>query len=106
MYSKVGTWPNGGEIDIYENWNLANHNQPTFHTGDVPDVGRCNILDSGITGEMVRPDCSHNPDNTGCNVADKKGPWADANGGICTYSPFLIPDSTSLTKLHRCRRVD
>ncbi|KAJ3495791.1 hypothetical protein NLG97_g3139 [Lecanicillium saksenae] len=82
MYSPVGTWPKGGEIDIYENWNLATENHPAFHTGDTNDVGRCIISSAGITGQLVRPDCALDETKSGCSVADTRGPWAAEKGGV------------------------
>ncbi len=70
---------------MYENWNLASQNHPTFHTGDVGPVGRCVINTAGSTGSLLRPDCAHDRDNIGCNVVDTKGPWASPDGGICAY---------------------
>ncbi|KAM3498790.1 hypothetical protein MY10362_007906 [Beauveria mimosiformis] len=81
-YSKVGSWPNGGEIDIYENWNLATHNRPTVHTGELDAVGRCKIDSAGVTGSLQRADCSHEQYNLGCNVMDTKGPWGSPAGGV------------------------
>ncbi|KAM3443892.1 hypothetical protein MY4824_000340 [Beauveria thailandica] len=81
-YSKVGSWPNGGEIDIYENWNLATYNRPTVHTGDLDAVGRCKIDSAGVTGSLLRSDCSHEQFNLGCNVMDTRGPWGSSAGGV------------------------
>lgn len=88
-YSPASGWPNGGEVDIYENWSLATQNHPTFHTGRAEDVGRCTIDSAGSTGSMLRPFCFNDPYNLGCNVVDTKGPWSTSDGGICTY--FCIP---------------
>ncbi|KGQ04056.1 putative endo-1,3(4)-beta-glucanase [Beauveria bassiana D1-5] len=81
-YSKVGKWPVGGEIDIYENWNLATYNRPTVHTGDMDVVGRCKMESAGVTGSLLRSDCSHEQYNLGCNVMDTKGPWGSSAGGV------------------------
>ncbi|KAM3531354.1 hypothetical protein MY4038_004517 [Beauveria bassiana] len=81
-YSKVGKWPVGGEIDIYENWNLATYNRPTVHTGDMDVVGRCKMESAGVTGSLLRSDCSHEQYNLGCNAMDTKGPWGSSAGGV------------------------
>ncbi len=77
-------WPNGGEIDIYENFNNAQFNAPTFHTGYTDKVGTCNLdplLSSGTFDR--RSSCDWENTNSGCGVTDKKGPYGTANGGIC-----------------------
>lgn len=63
-------------------------NHPTFHTGDVSEVGRCSVNTAGMTGTAMRSDCSHDPTNSGCNVIDTKGPWATPDGGVCKYSSY------------------
>lgn len=76
------TWPLGGEVDIYENWNLATQNHPTFHTGAESDVGKCSITNAGGTGTLLSSNCALNQ-GYGCTVVDTKGPYGTSDGGVC-----------------------
>lgn len=64
-------WPNGGEIDVFENVNMATNNRYTLHTTDGcthPD----NTSSSGIeTGTVITTDCFNATNgNEGCVVQD------------------------------------
>jgi hypothetical protein len=76
-------WPNGGEIDIYENFNNAEFNAPTFHTGKTQQVGVCNLDTTLSTGNIRRSSCDWEDTNSGCGVTDKRGPYATKGGGVC-----------------------
>ncbi|EHK26304.1 glycoside hydrolase family 16 protein, partial [Trichoderma virens Gv29-8] len=85
------SWPNGGEIDVYEGWNNIVQNQPAFHVGDSKTFGQCLLQGAGQTAPVATGNCDNtfqNPPNQylnqGCTANDAKGPWASASGG--TYA--------------------
>ncbi|KAL3439098.1 concanavalin A-like lectin/glucanase domain-containing protein [Aspergillus tetrazonus] len=60
-------WPNGGEIDVIENVNVATNNHMTLHTSDG-----CTIDSSGFTGTLLTSNCFVNApgqaNNAGCGI--------------------------------------
>lgn len=86
-------WPTVGEIDIYENWDLASKNLMTLHTDASSVVGDCTLVKSDMTGTIATDNC----DNTyskppqqyagqGCGVDENDGQWGSAKGGVCKCS--------------------
>ena len=85
FWTKAAVWPNGGEIDIVEQVNLATANQMTLHTaeGCTQDPG------AKQTGKTVSSDCSGTAGNPtgGCGVMEQQkasfgAPFASNGGGV------------------------
>ncbi|KAK0635610.1 concanavalin A-like lectin/glucanase domain-containing protein, partial [Bombardia bombarda] len=79
-------WPIDGELDIYEEWNLASRNRITAHTGTSSQVGSCKI-DTSTYPSTITPNCDNNTPghiNEGCSVPETNGLWGAATGG--TYA--------------------
>ncbi|KAF1731227.1 putative endo-1,3(4)-beta-glucanase [Beauveria bassiana] len=82
-------WPNNGEIDMYEGWNLNTVNKPALHVGTEDRVGRC-LLDSSAQAEIVSANCDNKFEDRvrawegqGCQVEEvNDGIWASEDGGI------------------------
>ena len=79
-------WPVDGEIDIYEQWNMASHNLVTLHTGSPEQVGECILKQEEFAGKLDTYDCwndapSHWP-NQGCGVTETNGQWGKPTGGV------------------------
>ena len=85
-------WPTNGELDIYEQWNLADGNAVTAHT----DGGECKIQTPDFSGTAETRNCAYNaPEqyhNQGCSVKEPSGgQWGKANGGTCKWcSPACL----------------
>ncbi|PNP53077.1 hypothetical protein THARTR1_06287 [Trichoderma harzianum] len=85
------SWPNDGEIDVYEGWNNIVQNQPAFHVGDTKTFGQCILENASQTASVATSNCDNTfqspPSqylNQGCTANDNKGPWASSSGG--TYA--------------------
>ncbi|KAL6873334.1 concanavalin A-like lectin/glucanase domain-containing protein [Trichoderma longibrachiatum] len=85
------SWPNDGEIDVYEGWNNIVNNQPAFHVGDTKTFGQCILESAGQTAPVATGNCDNSFQspptqflNQGCTATDGNGPWASSNGG--TYA--------------------
>ncbi|KAM0665970.1 hypothetical protein ACQRIU_005314 [Beauveria bassiana] len=82
-------WPNNGEIDMYEGWNLNTVNKPALHVGTKARVGEC-LLDSSAQAEIVSANCDNKFQDgvrawagQGCQVEEvNDGIWASEDGGI------------------------
>lgn len=63
----TGTWPETGEIDIFEGANDQSQDWSTLHTGDTCSIPSNN---RGFTGSVATTDCNYNDgDNgTGCKI--------------------------------------
>ncbi|KPM36305.1 hypothetical protein AK830_g10274 [Neonectria ditissima] len=82
-------WPNAGEIDLIEGWNLASNNKPAFHTGDSDELGTCKIDGEGQTAVVDTDNCDNTYQNTpdqylneGCTVDDYDAPYGNSEGGV------------------------
>lgn len=65
-----GTWPEGGEIDIFEGVNLNTANAMTLHT----EEGCTHDTSQPETGTAGQTDCYYETNgNTGCGVTDNSG---------------------------------
>lgn len=89
-WTKGANRPHDGQIDIYEHWNEAPHNQPALHTGLTSDVGECLIDNVNQTATVASVNCDNNFEDppkqgkgSGCSVVDTEGPWANEDGGVC-----------------------
>ncbi|KJZ70929.1 hypothetical protein HIM_09680 [Hirsutella minnesotensis 3608] len=86
-------WPNSGEIDLYEGWNLNAVNKVAFHTGSSSVYGSC-VLDG--VNQTSSLQTSRNCDNTfqnkdpsnlqylneGCTSLEQAdGIWGSSTGG-------------------------
>lgn len=88
-------WPWNGEVDILEQWNNVNWNQPAAHTGRSALNGTCTIAGPA---KVLTPDCDNFNTVTqfkdqGCTVNDTNGPWGSPNGGVCKFFrlPYIKP---------------
>ncbi|KAI6780209.1 uncharacterized protein J7T54_002988 [Emericellopsis cladophorae] len=82
-------WPDGGEVDLYEQWNDATKSGPVFHVGDSSKYGQCILDGEDQTAEVVTDNCDntfsnepHQYLNQGCITKDAAAPWANPNGGV------------------------
>ncbi|KAL7936945.1 glycoside hydrolase family 16 protein [Trichoderma chlorosporum] len=85
------SWPNDGEIDVYEGWNNIVQNQPAFHVGSSKSYGQCTLDNTNQTAPVATSNCDNTfqspPSqylNQGCTANDANGPWASSSGG--TYA--------------------
>jgi len=100
FWSKGPNWPDGGEIDIVEQVNLAPNNYHALHTTDGcmhPD----NASSVGLeTGNLVSVDCYNATNNDqGCVVADPStnsygAPFANNGGGV--FATLWTDDGISI----------
>ena len=77
-------WPENGEMDIYEGWNLHEYNKITAHTSEE-DAGACNLASSGFSGTASTTNCdvySNEYFNQGCSTTETNGQWGKSTGGI------------------------
>ncbi|KAM7186686.1 putative mixed-linked glucanase, partial [Rhypophila sp. PSN 637] len=76
-------WPHGGELDIYEKWNLSPTNSITAHTAGPDDIGACNLDQSlsPATSECWISAPTQWP-NEGCSVTETNGQWGNPEGGV------------------------
>lgn len=77
------TWPDDGEIDIYEGWNLNERNKIVAHTDLASNTGACQLNSNDFTSPMSYSDCSKSPSNTGCAVEETNGLFGNEQGGVC-----------------------
>ena len=81
-----GVWPNGGEIDIVENVNLATNNQFSLHTLDGCQHPAASAVVE--TGNLLQTDCFNKTNSDeGCLVSEKSPnsfgkAFADNGGGV------------------------
>ncbi|KAM0600685.1 hypothetical protein ACHAPN_000477 [Verticillium nonalfalfae] len=77
-------WPSGGEIDIYEAWNLDAASRIVMHTD--AKVGQCGIDGEGMTADMGKPNCAGDApgqgSGEGCAGLDPSAPYASDKGGV------------------------
>ncbi|KAH8675265.1 concanavalin A-like lectin/glucanase domain-containing protein [Xylariales sp. PMI_506] len=77
-------WPNGGDIDLYENWNNVTFNRQTLHVGGTCTI---NSNDVTMTGEWEQLNC--NADETsdqGCSADDTlPGAYGSSDGGVYAF---------------------
>ncbi|KAK3322898.1 putative endo-1,3(4)-beta-glucanase, partial [Apodospora peruviana] len=87
-------WPNGGEVDIYEQWNLDN-NFNAFHTGAPADVGACTLKASTFTSPVRTSNCfvyaAGQWDNEGC-AAVPSAPINPPSTGAAIYATEWTDD--------------
>lgn len=82
------TWPQDGEFDIYEGWNLNPHNAPAFHTANSSAYGNCMLTGTGAKASVHTSNCDNGFQggnqflNQGCVADDSTGPWGSADGGV------------------------
>ncbi|KAF7296666.1 GH16 domain-containing protein [Mycena chlorophos] len=83
-WSQAPNWPTGGEIDTFEVYNLATHNQMTLHT--EPGCKQVNPVQTSTVVNST--DCSFQDNsNAGCSVMDPSpatdgAAFAAAEGGV------------------------
>ncbi|KAL2256118.1 hypothetical protein VTK26DRAFT_2154 [Humicola hyalothermophila] len=79
-------WPDDGEVDIYEGWNLEERNKVVLHTDHPDRAGVCRLEEKGITGDVMYSNCwtadPKQPPNAGCAVEETNGLWANPDGGV------------------------
>jgi hypothetical protein len=92
------TWPDDGEVDIYEGWNLNKRNKVVLHTDDPIKAGDCKIQPGDFTSSMKYENCWNKaplqPDNGGCAVEESNGLYGNAAGGVCEL-PLILAESAS-----------
>lgn len=78
-------WPNGGELDIYEKWNLSPTNSITAHTGDPDETGGACTLSPSLNPSTSNCwiDAPNQWSNEGCSVTETNGQWGNPDGGVC-----------------------
>ncbi|KAM0667673.1 hypothetical protein ACQRIT_003180 [Beauveria bassiana] len=81
-------WPVKGEMDIYENWNLAPYNMMTLHTGNSSQVGNCTISQHNMLNPVITTNCdvtyedAKQGPNQACGTAEDRGQWGSKSGGV------------------------
>ncbi|KAL2140383.1 hypothetical protein VTI28DRAFT_3875 [Corynascus sepedonium] len=88
-------WPQDGEVDIYEGWNLNTANKVVLHTDGPLAVGSCTIQQEDFTAGMRYDNCWYQapgqPGNTGCAADQADGTFGSASGGV--YATLWDKDS-------------
>ncbi|KAK0745223.1 hypothetical protein B0T21DRAFT_281819 [Apiosordaria backusii] len=78
-------WPDHGEIDIYEGWNLNPQNKVVGHTNETT-AGSCIIDGPASSGTVAYDDChveaEGQPLNAGCALDEKNSLFGSDKGGI------------------------
>ena len=85
-YWMVGnSWPDDGEIDIYENWNMPTSNMITLHT--LGTLAQCTLNPLDFSNPVTTPNCDNYGKgqftNQGCGTTELGGQWGSADGGVC-----------------------
>ncbi|OAA64115.1 Concanavalin A-like lectin/glucanase [Akanthomyces lecanii RCEF 1005] len=81
-------WPIKGEMDIYENWNLAEYNWMTLHTGNSSIVGNCTISQKNMANPVIATNCdvtfqdANQGENQACSTQESRGQWGSKSGGV------------------------
>ncbi|KXX81783.1 hypothetical protein MMYC01_202994 [Madurella mycetomatis] len=79
-------WPEDGEVDIYEGWNLNEKNKIVLHTDRPLVAGICTIDQGMFTSEVQTSNCWNEapgqPGNAGCAVDESNGLFGNPNGGV------------------------
>ncbi|TQV99080.1 endo-1,3(4)-beta-glucanase [Cordyceps javanica] len=81
-------WPVKGEMDIYENWNLAKYNMVTLHTGNATEVGSCTISQENMLNPIITSNCDatfqdeNQSANQACATEESRGQWGSRSGGV------------------------
>ena len=82
-------WPNGGEIDVFENVNMATNNRYTLHTTEgCTHPSNSSTTSSSETGTLISADCFNGTNaNEGCSVQDPStasygAGFANGGGGV------------------------
>ncbi|KAF4511717.1 hypothetical protein G6O67_003489 [Ophiocordyceps sinensis] len=84
-----GTWPEAGEIDIYEGWNLNTYNKPTLHAGRAAEIGQCTLNGTKQGAKVLAEDCDNfgatHDRNQGCQTEEteetENSIWGSPEGG-------------------------
>ncbi|KAH7148587.1 concanavalin A-like lectin/glucanase domain-containing protein, partial [Dactylonectria macrodidyma] len=89
FWSVGNTWPDDGEIDLIEGWNLATNNKPAFHTGDSDEFGTCMLDGENQSATVDTDNCDNTYQNTpdqylneGCTADDYDAPYGNSDGGV------------------------
>jgi hypothetical protein len=95
VWSYGPDWPNNGEMDVYENWNLASDNLITGHTNGASS---CTISQANFSGIEGTPDCNTYASTQyygqGCSVTEENGQWGQTAGGV--YAMEWTSDAISV----------
>ncbi|KND89754.1 putative endo-1,3(4)-beta-glucanase [Tolypocladium ophioglossoides CBS 100239] len=90
-------WPVDGEVDIIEQWNNAQWNQPAIHMADSAKYGQCLMDGVGQSGNVLTSNCDNDFQdppiqwgNQGCVAADHSGPWATRDGVAMEWTSEFI----------------
>ncbi len=76
-------------MDIYENWNLAEYNWMTLHTGNSSIVGNCTISQKNMANPVIATNCdvtfqdANQGENQACSTQESRGQWGSKSGGVC-----------------------
>lgn len=91
----VGQWPNAGEIDMYEGWNLNVFNNPAMHVGPEAEFGSCTVHETDQTASVTTSNCDNAYTDgesqwpgQGCQSEESRnGIWGSEEGGISKLPP-------------------
>ncbi|KAK2591910.1 hypothetical protein QQS21_010384 [Conoideocrella luteorostrata] len=88
FWTYADPWPVKGEMDIYENWNLAQDNLVTLHTGNSTQLGNCTIDQKNMLNPVIASNCDVTHEdakqglNQACNTLELLGQWGSKSGGV------------------------
>ncbi|TLS29389.1 hypothetical protein PpBr36_01952 [Pyricularia pennisetigena] len=83
------SWPEEGELDIYEGWNVQTANGIAMHTDRATKVGSCHIDPQEVNADVQTTNCDNfftdiprQWEGTACLVKERNGLWGNPTGGV------------------------
>ncbi|TLD21075.1 hypothetical protein PspLS_09182 [Pyricularia sp. CBS 133598] len=83
------SWPEEGELDIYEGWNVQPANGIALHTDHAAKVGSCHIDPQDVNADVQTTNCDNfftdiprQWEGTACLVKERNGLWGNPTGGV------------------------
>ncbi|KAI6367089.1 hypothetical protein MCOR25_005011 [Pyricularia grisea] len=83
------SWPEEGELDIYEGWNVQPVNGIALHTDHAAKVGSCHIDAQDVNADVQTTNCDNfftdipkQWEGTACLVKERNGLWGNPTGGV------------------------
>ncbi|QBZ57443.1 hypothetical protein PoMZ_02367 [Pyricularia oryzae] len=83
------SWPEEGELDIYEGWNVQPVNGIALHTDHAAKVGSCHLDPQDVNADVHTTNCDNfftdiprQWEGTACLVKERNGLWGNPTGGV------------------------